>query len=261
MKNLKFVFVLLCALILNSCLDTEEKIVLNANNSGSYSMTIDLGRMLKMAGSMGADKSNPGKAKEKKDTTVYLKDLMNDGDGLNSAERILYKDGKIYVKLDEEKSEMRIVMSSPFKNTADLTEIKNNFSAVLNKLKAFEKATGEKSIPGEEGDDMKMGAKSANPVGDQFTFTAGAGRISNIITNMDTFKSLVAGDSTLGMMSQMTSMMGDFNYRTIIVLPKAVKKYDGPGSTISADKKTLTFFTTLTEMLEHPEKVSYEVVY
>lgn len=59
----------------------------------------------------------------------------------------------------------------------------------------------------------------------------------------------------------MTAMTGDFNYHTIIILPKAVKGYDGPGSTISANKKTITFKTTLTEMVAHPEKVSYLVKY
>jgi hypothetical protein len=261
MKNLKFAFAFLSAAVLSSCLDTEEKIVLNADNSGIYSMTIDLGRMLKMAGSMGAEKSNPDKVKEKKDTTVYLKDLIKTADDLTDAERALYRDGKIHVNLDEEKNEMTIVMSSPFKNTADLTEIKNNFFTVMNKLKAFEQATGEKAKSEEDGDDMKMGTKSANPVGDQFTFLAGSGKISNTITNMDAFKNLVTTDSTLGMMSKMSSMMGDFNYRTIIVLPKRVKKYEGPGSTVSVDKKTITFFTTLTEMMEHPEKASYNVEY
>ncbi|MEP7142186.1 MAG: hypothetical protein ABI707_04915 [Ferruginibacter sp.] len=261
MKNRWFLFGFLSAAVLSSCLDTEEKIVLNADNSGTYSVSIDLGRMLKMAGSMGADKSNPDKVKEKKDTTVYLKDLVDSADNLTDAEKALYKDGMIKVNLDEEKNEMKIVMSSPFKNAAALTEIKNNFFTVMNKLKAFEKATGEKEKPDEENDDMKLGTKSANPVGDQFTFKAEAGSISNTITNIDSFKNLVASDSTLGMMSKMTSMMGDFNYRTIIVLPKAVKKYDGPGSTVSADKKTITFFTTLAEMMEHPEKASYNVDY
>lgn len=259
MKNLSFLPALLFVSGLSSCIDTEEKIELNANNSGTYSVTIDLARILKMAGSMGA-KSEAGKVMENKDTTVYLKDLMNAGDKLTAAEKALYKDGMIHVKLDEAKSEMKIVMTSPFKNTADLIEIKNNFSTVMNKLKAFEKATGENAKSSTE-EDMKMGAKSANPVGDQFTFSARPGRISNIITNMDAFKKSVAADSSLSMMTQISSMMGDFNYRTVIVLPKSVKKYDGPGSTISADKKTLTFFTTLAEMLEHPEKVSYEVAY
>ncbi len=261
MKNLKFAAAFLFAAALSSCIDTEEKIVLNADNSGTYSMTIDLSRMLTMAASMGTDKADSGKVKEKKDTTVYLKDIVDTADNLTAEEKALYREGVIQVKLDEAKNEMIIVMNAPFKNTAGLTEIKNNFSKVMNKLKAFEKVTGEKEKTGEGDDDMKIGSKSSNPVGDQFTFFAGDGRISNTITNIDSFKANVAADSTLGMITQMTSMTGDFNYRTVIVLPKAVKKYDGPGSTISNDKKTITFSTTLTEMLEHPEKVSYRIEY
>ena len=59
----------------------------------------------------------------------------------------------------------------------------------------------------------------------------------------------------------MTAMMGNINYRTIIVLPKAVKKNNGSCSAISDDKRTLHFVTTLTEGMEHPEKVSYIVEY
>ncbi len=260
MKNVKFLFAFLFAALLSSCLDTEEKIVFNADNSGTYLMTVDMGRMLQMASSMGAAQSEPGKLKEKKDTTIYLKDILNTADNLSAEEKALYKDGVISVKMDEAKNEMKIVISSPFKNGAALTEIKNNLAAVMNKLKAFEKATGEKEKPEEEGN-TQMGVKSANPLGDLFTFKAAPGRVSNTITSMDVFKSKIASDSTLGMIKPMTAMMGDFNYRTIIVLPKAVKKYDGPGSSISADKKTITFSTTLTEMLEHPEKVSFEVNY
>ncbi|MBC7886492.1 MAG: hypothetical protein H7Z13_01285 [Ferruginibacter sp.] len=261
MKSLKLPISLLFAAFLSSCIDTEEKIVLNADNSGIYSMTIDLGRMLKIAGSMGGEKSDSSKTKEKRDTTVYLKDMIDTAVDLTASEKALYKDGMIHVKLDEEKNEMKIVMSSPFKNAADLTEIKNNFSTVLNKLKALNKATGEQAKPEGELADMDMRAKSTNPVSEHFTFVAGTGKISSTITNLATFKKLVATDSTLGMMSQMTSMMGDFNYRTIIVLPKVVKKFNGPGTVVSADKKTVSFSTTLTEMLEHPEKVSYDVEY
>ncbi len=260
MKILNFLGAFFFAAILSSCLDTEENIVLNADHSGTYSMKLDLGRMLKMAASLGAEDSNPEKVKEKRDTTIFLKDLMSDTDSLTVSEKKLYKDAKIYLKLDEANDEMKIEMSSPFKNGTDLMEIKKNFSTVLNKLKAFDKATGEKA-KSNEGGDMTMAAKSANPVNDQFTFMAGAGIISNTITDIAAFKATIAGDSTLGMMTQMTSMMGDFNYKTVIVLPGAVKKYEGPASSVSADKKTLTFSTTLAEMLENPEKVSYKVEY
>ena len=106
-----------------------------------------------------------------------------------------------------------------------------------------------------------MGARSTNPMGDQFTFHAAPGVISNTVTNIEAYKTKVASDSSLAMMQQMSGMMGDLKYRTILVLPKPIKKFDGPGSTVSTDKKSVTFETNLTEMLEHPEKISYKVEY
>ena len=260
MKNLKFVAAFLIAAMLTSCLDTEEKIVLNADNSGIYTLTIDMGRMLKMAAGMGANTDSTG-VKEMKDTTINLGPLLTAANDLTAAEKLLYKEAVVHAKVDESKDEMIIVMTTPFKNSIDLVEIKNNFSTVINKSKALEKATGKKATSGLEGIDLKPDAKSTNPLGELFTFVASPGKLSNSITNMDAFKKKVATDSSLTMMRQMTAMMGDFNYRTILVLPKPVKGYDGPGSTISADKKTVTFLTTLTEMIEHPEKVSYKITY
>ena len=106
-----------------------------------------------------------------------------------------------------------------------------------------------------------MAIKSTNPVADQFTFFAAPGTISNTINNLELYKTTIASDSSLSMMQQMTGMMGDFKYRTILVLPKAAKKYEGPESIVSPDKKTITFETTLTQMMEHPEIVSYKVEY
>ena len=259
MKFFKPLFFFLFTAILSSCLDSEEKIVINADNSGTYSMTLDLGKMLEMASTMGA-KPESGKPKEKKDTTVYLKNYLDSATNLTAEEKALYRDGVLSMKLDEEKNELKIVVSCPFKKISDLAAIKTNLFNIIQKVKAFENATGEKPKEGEN-EDVKAGMKSTNPVGDQFTFLAAPGKISNTINNIETYKAKIASDSALSMMSQMSGMMGDFKYRTILVLPKLVKKYDGPGSTISADKKTLTFETTLTEMMEHPEKVSYVVEY
>lgn len=207
------------------------------------------------------DKANPDKIKEKKDTIIFLKDLMNAIDSFTAEDKILYKDGKVHLKLNEEKNEMKIEMSTPFKNMNDLAFIKNNFATALNKLKAFDKATGENQKLNEEVIGMDAAVNSANPVSDQFTFKAAPGSVSNIINDVVVFKNKVAPDSTFSMISQITAMTGDFNYRTNIILPKAVKGYNGPGSTISTDKKTITFNTTLTEMVAQPEKVSYSVKY
>ncbi|CAN5363221.1 hypothetical protein BH11BAC3_BH11BAC3_34940 [soil metagenome] len=259
MKALKFTLAFVLTLFLSSCLDTEEKIVINADKSGMYSMTMDLGKMLEMAASMGA-KPDSDKPKEKKDTVIYLKDFLTTENGFTSEEASLYGGALLDIKMDEEKNQMKIVVSCPFKNAAGLTAVKQHLFSIIKKAKAFENATGEKSGEGDK-DDTEMAEKSTNPVGDQFTFLATPGMISNTIRSMDEFKNKIESDSSLIMMKQMSGMMGDFKYRTILVLPKAVKKFEGPGSVVSADKKTITFETTLTEMMENPEKVSYKVSY
>ena len=260
MKYLKFFFAFVFLAALYSCLDTEEKIVMNADNSGVYSLKLDLGKVLEMAATMGAN-SDDGKPGEKKDTVVYLKNLIDSATNLTVEEKSLYRDGTVAINMDEEKNEMKILVSCPFKNTQGLTAVKNNLFNVLKKVKAFEKASGD--LPKED-DEMgagKLGEGSTNPVADQFTFYAAPGTISNTITNLEAYKNKISSDSTLSAMHQMSAMMGEFKYRTILVLPKPVKKYEGPGSLVSTDKKTITFETTLTEMMEHPEKVSYKVEY
>ena len=260
MKQVKFFLAFLFATVLCSCLDTEEKIVMNADNSGTYFMKLDLGKVLEMAATMGAN-SSEDREKEKKDTVVYLKNLVDSAMNLTPEEKALYREGTVTINLDEEKNEMKLLVSCPFKNAAGLTAVKNNLFSVLKKVKAFEKASGDKPKEDDDAGAGKFGEGSTNPVADQFTFYAGPGTISNTITNMEAYKNKIASDSALTSMHQMAAMMGEFKYRTILVLPKAVKEYEGPGSIVSTDKKTVTFETTLTEMMEHPEKVSYKVKY
>ncbi len=59
----------------------------------------------------------------------------------------------------------------------------------------------------------------------------------------------------------MSAMMGDMNYKTVFVLPRPVKKYTGNNASIFADKKTVTFKTTLTDLLNRPAAEEYEVEY
>lgn len=259
MKPFRFFVATFFTLLLASCIDTEEKIDINADNSGMYSMTIDMGKVIGMAASMGAQ-ADDANLKEKKDTVIYLKDLLDSASDLSIEQKNLYRDGKIHVKMDAENSEMKLMVTCPFKDAAGLTSVKNNLFTVINKLKAMDKATGE--LPsGDDGKDADMASKSTNPLGDQYNFVATNGMISNTIKDANGIKNMIVSDSTLTMMQQMSSMLGEFTYRTILTLPKPIKKFEGPNSDVSSDKKTIRFETNLTEMIENPEKVSYKVAY
>ena len=100
-----------------------------------------------------------------------------------------------------------------------------------------------------------------NPAEQAFAFAAAPGKISNTLVNKQLITDKVQNDSTMQMLQQMSLMMGDMTYKTIIVLPKPAKKYTGKEVQASADKKTLTFTTSLTDMLNRPEAAEYNVEY
>lgn len=246
-------------LILGSCIDVEEIIAINDDNSGTYSFNIDMGGMLEFAKAMGQDVE---KKKEKKDTLIYFKDLMTGETDLTAHEKELFKNAVAKLKMDEENAEMKMQVQCPFQKIDQLPEIKENLFKIAKKLKVFDKIAekeGKDKQPGEEDiADEKMIKPGA---GAKHEFIAKPGMISFAILNSMDYKKELLDDSSAAMMQQMTALMGDIKYKTTILTPKVVKKYNGNAATLSADKRSVSFLTSFTEMMEAPEKLGYLVEY
>lgn len=263
MKTFKLIICFLFLSLFTACLDTEENITVNEDNSGVYAVSFDLGKMLQMIRQMGEGKSSEAKTPEKKDSTVYLRDLVMSSDSLTSEEKELYKDGSIHIKMDEENNEMKLVFTCPFKNISRLPEIKENFLKILDKLKAFDKVTDKQQkseMTEEEGGDIASKIMSPGS-GNNYTFTAEPGKIANTITNAEDYKKEILSDSVLVGMQQLTSMMGEMTFKTTITTPREIKNYSGNNAALSDSKKTVIFKNTFTDMFEHPEKMAYKVEY
>ncbi|MDX2048763.1 MAG: hypothetical protein SFU87_18390 [Chitinophagaceae bacterium] len=268
MKKLLLIATAASLLALTSCLDTEEKISINNDDSGSYTLTMDMGQLLTFAKTMGAGKDKEGKLPEKKDSIIYFKGIVDTSTVLTVQEKEMLRNGTLHIKLDEEAAEMKFVINLPFKNISGLPYLKENFMAAMDKIKVMDKvdptkkqnpdgeSTGEE-IPAEN----KPSSKSLNPMQSAYTFSAVKGKISNKLTDRSAFDNLVKNDSSLQMMQQLTGMMGEMKYRTVIVLPKAAKSFKGNNAEASADKKTITFKNSLTDMMGKAEAAEYEVEY
>lgn len=264
MNKLKFVLAFLLALALYSCVDTEERIVINADESGTYSLTIDLGKLIELANQMIPDSVRTSKPKEKKDSIIYFKNFIDTAQNLTAEEKALYREGYLHIDMDEANNKMKVEMGCPFKNSNQLTRVKNNFLKIADKLNLFNKTKDNNlnDMADNSGEAEKgFNDKIINPIGGNSTFTAAPGKISNIINVTDEMKKKMANDSTLAMMQQMTMMTGEMTYRTVIVLPKVAKLSEGPGKILSADGKTVNFSFSLTDMMEKPEKASYKIEY
>jgi hypothetical protein len=257
------ILVTACILILTSCLDTEEKIVINKNNSGDYTLTIDMGKLLTIMEQMGGA-NDAAKIKEKKDSTLYFKSYVDTSVALTAKEKEMYREGSLRMQVNEEAKQMKVIINLPFKNIAQLPEMRSSYMAVIDKLHISNKLNNKADDDTGTSDaapDLSKNKDMLNPVQQAYTFTASQGKIANTLTNRQLITDKVLNDSTMQMMQQMTLMMGEMNYKTVIVLPSAVKIYTGNQSILSNDKKTITFLNTFTDMLNKPEKAGYTVEY
>ncbi|MFT3949526.1 MAG: hypothetical protein QM763_21365 [Agriterribacter sp.] len=261
-KKFCFTAIIGFTILLSSCLDTEEKIVINSNNSGDYTVTIDMGKMLKLAAQMGGANQDDTKQKEKSDSTVYFKPYIDTSTALTAKEKELFRDGSMRIKVDEAANEMSVVIHFPFKHVSVLPELKANYMKALDKLNISDKMKNKdnpETDPVEQ--ELSKNKDALNPTQEAYSFSAAPGKITNSLINKTLITEKLANDSSMQMMQQMTMMMGDMNYKTVIVLPKPAKKYNGNEVKASADKKTLTFITTLTDILNRPEAAEYNIEY
>jgi hypothetical protein len=265
-RKIYSMLLVVCIVLLSSCLDTEEKIVINKDNSGVYSLTMDMGRMIKMMKEMGKDKEGEKKKMEKKDSTIYFKSFVDTSTKLTPEEKEMLKEGSLHVAVNEFANEMKFVIDLPFKKIQDLAYLRENYMKALDKINIKDQLNNKEKKEGEENmehppSDMATGSNSILPAQNSYTFMAAPGKLSNKFTDKKSFEEQVNNDSTLQMMKGLTAMMGEMTYKTTIILPKPVKHYKGNNASVSADKKTVTFKNSLTGLFKKPESFEFELDY
>lgn len=262
-KKLVFPALFCCVLVLSSCLDMEEKIIIKNDNTGIYSLSIDMGKMIALAEQMGEGK-DANKVPEKKDSVIYFKNFVDTASALTQKEKDVLRDGSLNVHLDEAAHEMQIQFSLPFKNISQLPELRSSYLAALDKLNLSKKIKGTEDAEADAEDptsDIGSSKGILSPTSsDMYIFKAAPGKISNAVA-ADKKTQNILPDSTMQMMQQMSAFMGDAHYKTVFVLPKPAKKYNGAQPQLSADKKTVTFITTLTDLMSTPALAEFNVEY
>jgi hypothetical protein len=262
MKRIKFIIAILTVCVLSSCLNIEEKISLNNDNSGNYALSIDMSKLLQTISSMGQGADSAYKDK-KMDSTIFLKNYIDTATNLTAQEKALYRNSTLDVKIDMPNNVMKIKINCPFTAINDLPTIKKNLFAVIGKLDVTKAATNSltqgNALP--PGTNLGSAAQSGSPIAQFFTFAVTPGKISYTINNKAGLQKEMASDS-IAQMKQMSMFMGDFVFNTIFVLPKAAKKFSGPGMSISDDKKTITFKRRFDDLFgDNPEILEYKIEY
>ncbi|QDW20403.1 hypothetical protein [Flavobacterium sp. KBS0721] len=239
-KLLSFCFVLAT---LTSCTLTEN-IYVNDNGTGKFSVDMDGSSLMAMAG----DQLGPD-AKKNIDSTFTFKQLFEEKkDSIAKLSPEAQKELKklenfvVNTKMNGEKKEFLMTISTDFKNVNELQDALQSLSA-LQKLEGGANA----STPFGKGLGDNNSKLSYTYDGKKFTRKA-------VIDKQKVAEK--AKDSTADM-SKM--IFASSNYIIKYHFPKKIKKVSNPNALFSEDRKSITIQYPFTDYMENPDKLNFDV--
>lgn len=243
-KLLSFCFVLAT---FTSCTLTEN-IYVNDNGTGKFSVDMDGSSLMAMAGEQLGDQMGPD-AKKNVDSTFTFKQLFEDKkDSISKLSPEAQKELKklenfvVNTKMNAEKKEFLMTLSTDFKNVNELQD-------AVQALSALQKLEG--------------GANSSSPFGgglgdnsSKLSYTYDGKKFTRKAV-IDKQKLAAKAKDSAADMSKM--IFTSSNYIIKYHFPKRIKKVSNPNALFSEDRKSITIQYPFTDYMENPEKLNFDV--
>src|SRR6187399_1235202 len=124
MKKISWIAGLLVLLVFSGCFDTVDEFTIAENGSGTFVNSLDMGKMLGLAKTMGGGNDEmKGLNKLKMDTVINLKDIKDSLKNLNATEKNIAATGKLRIQMDANDEKMNFSFSFPFSKTSEIDGI------------------------------------------------------------------------------------------------------------------------------------------
>jgi hypothetical protein len=220
-------------LCLTSCFDVVETFNINEDGSGVYEAKMDMTRSLSMLSMMKQGANEGGKKKEKIDSIIYTKDLVDTSTTLTAEEKAVLRKSYSKIHVDEEEGEMYVHMYYPFANGRELEIIQQSMSKGTNKsvMGALGGVLGKQPSAAAVED-----KKSQMPTSDfNYSLTA-----NSLVRKVKPSSKPDEPKSDEDQMPPQLKEMMKMNFTTTVNLPRPVKNFTGNGK-LSADKKQVKF--------------------
>ena len=266
MKKINWIIGLVVLVVFSGCFDTVEEVTVADNGSGTFVNSLDMGKMLGLAKTMGSGKDEMKDFdKLKMDTVINLKDIKDSLKNLNAAEKNIAATGKLRIQMDANDEKMNFSFSFPFSKTSEIDGIQNILKKakqniigdIMQKIMGEEGGKNESMLGNEDGDEKKddMGAN----IDEYYKSVYEKGKFTRKL-NKEKYAH-VEDDKSLKSLQEMAQLGMAINMKTIINLPKPAKKAEGKGLKLSDDKKKITMEGTLDDFFEDASYFEYNIEY
>ena len=264
MKKNYFLIATFTSILFASCFEAEEKTVINKDNSGTYSVTMDISGMMRQMQAITGKSATDEMGVAKSDSVIYFKSFTDTSTVLTAEEKEMLRDGSLGIHVDIENDDMKFVISIPFKNVNELPKLKQQLAAAMDKIKITDKLMNDSAsdelsgMMQQKGPDASM---AMNPIEGAYSLSIDDKMISNKLVDSSFVDRLLSGNSNLQAMKQMAPLFGELKYKTTYVLPVEIKNYKGSNAELSSDRKTISFTSGLADLFDKPAVLEYQVTY
>ena len=193
------------------------------------------------------------------DKLIHFKDMKDSLGKLSDSEKKILEKGTARLIMDFKGEKFSVAFSVPFSTPSDIVAVNDVLKKTKGKMmeKIMDKVMSSEKDGGD--DEMElMGEKDGSPdINNYFNFTYEKNKLTKTINKEQLAK--VEDDKSLKSLQEMSQMGMPVNFKTIINLPRAAKKAEGKGLTLSDDKKKVTIEGTLDDFLEDASKFEYVI--
>ena len=294
MKRLIILFLLPLTLCLQSCvvseaifcaINNEEIIQFDSSGNGVYSMRLDFHDFIRMAG----PEQLVDYKSLKLDTTVLFSSMLEkNSPALTGKEELMFKNGSATINCNitdgREVLFIKLFFSTPdqlnFAREHIFNFVSRNseyaFSLFMPKtdldldsiskelLKQLGVTEPRLNFKVESPDEYNISnevleIKGFNPVGKAFSLSVTQDSIQNNLTNLSLFEKTISSNKSLQGMKSEHQVLDKVIFKTTFIVPKEIKNYKGSMESISPDKKTITFKSSLSTILSKPKETEFFV--
>ncbi|WP_461452525.1 hypothetical protein [Mucilaginibacter sp.] len=253
MKKISILIGFLVMLCFSSCVDIVENYDFKADGSCNVVSTFDMSKAVSVLMNLMSDsvRETP-QFSLKKDTSLNFYSALPDSTQLKMTpdEINMAKSSILNVKMDLQKSIMKVSINHLAKNTADLQYYLQHISKISMSSKQLKSVTkGSNASNGFDGQELIAGQ-------DYYSYDITPHKFYRIIDKVKFNAFLKKTGSTLAMAK---AMLIDMPYKVVLNFAKPVKKVSNAKAIVSADKKHVTLITNMDEVIKNPSVMNLKI--
>jgi hypothetical protein len=251
-KKLHYICLFFMLLGLSSCVDIEEHYDFKTDGSCNVVYGFDMGSAVSVLMNLMTDsvKATP-QFSLVKDTTLNFYTALPDStqQKMTLEEANMAKTSNLSIKMDLQKSIMKVSINHFAKNSADLAYYLKHLSKISMDSQLNSVTKSDKHIRGFDAQQLVAGE-------DYYSYEITPHRFYRVIDKTKFNAFLKKTSSTFAMAK---AMLIDMPYKVVMNFAHPVKKVNNPKAVLSADRRRVTLTTTMDDVIKNPSVMNLKI--